>query len=107
MRTRPAKASTDRAYGSAPNATSSPSGKQRRMFPDPIQARTVLSPSLRLLDPDAEGCAHLFVLHEQVLGALALRSEGRLAMEPTHGAVDGLMGAVYLRRHQIRPIKIR
>ena len=76
------------------------------MFPDPILARTLSPPPLGLLDPDAQGCAHLLVEHEQMLGAFTFRGEPRAAIELVDSAVDRLVRAAEVRRHQIRVVKV-
>ena len=58
-----------------------------------IRSQTLPSPPLRFLDPDAEGCAHLLVEHEQMLGAFTFGGEPRLTIESIHGSVERLMGA--------------
>ena len=65
------------------------------------------SPPLPLLDPDAQGCAHLLVEHEQVLGAFAFRGEAPAAVEPIHGAVERPMGLFQAGRRQIGVVQVR
>ena len=60
-----------------------------RFVPETISA----SPPLPFLDPDAEGCAHLLVEHEEMFGAFAFRSETPAAIEPIHRTVECPMGA--------------
>ena len=65
------------------------------------------SPPLPLLDPDAQRRSHLLVEHEEVLGALAFRSEAPAAVESIHRPVECPMRAPQAGRHQIRVVEIR
>ena len=42
-----------------------------------------------------------------MLGAFALGGEPCSAIEPVHGAVDGLVGAVETGRHQVWIVEVR
>ena len=65
------------------------------------------SPPLPLLDPDAQGYAHLLIEHEQVLGPFVFRGEAPAAVEPVHRAVERPMGVSQGGWHQVGVVEVR